>query len=123
MSEMGAAEFKAHCLQVMETVRRTRREVIITKRGVPVAKLVPADPPKVRDVFGCMSGEFEIVGDLDVPLRSEKEWKELERQREEQWKMWDREWRRSRAASGRATTGSPRRRRGRFTATRGGKRA
>lgn len=44
MSQMGAARFKAECLQVMEKVRRTRREVVITKRGVPVAKIVPVTP-------------------------------------------------------------------------------
>ncbi len=92
MSEMGAADFKAHCLQVMETVRRTRQEVIITKRGVPVAKLIPADPPRTKDVFGCMAGEMTIVGDLEAPLHTEAEWKEFERQRDEQWQQWEREW-------------------------------
>ena len=46
MTQMGAAAFKARCLQVMEQVRQTRRPVTITKRGVPVVKVVPADPPK-----------------------------------------------------------------------------
>jgi prevent-host-death family protein len=40
---MPAGEFKARCLQVMDQVRTTRTPVVITKRGKPVAKLVPAD--------------------------------------------------------------------------------
>ncbi len=43
MKTMAAGEFKAKCLQVMDEVRSTRTPVVITKRGKPVAKLVPAD--------------------------------------------------------------------------------
>ena len=43
MKTMAAGEFKARCLQVMDEVRSTRTPVVITKRGKPVAKLVPAD--------------------------------------------------------------------------------
>ena len=107
MSEMGAADFKAHCLQVMEKVRRTRQEVVITKRGVPVAKLVPADPPQKKDIFGCMRGTVEIVGDIEAPLYTDLEWKEFERQRDDQWEAWDREWRTHGTISGRKTVGSP----------------
>ena len=77
MSEMGAADFKAHCLQVMEKVRRTRQEVVITKRGVPVAKLVPVNPPKKKNIFGCMAGEMQIVD--ETPVYTEEDWKEFER--------------------------------------------
>ena len=107
MSEMGAADFKAHCLQVMERVRRTRRAVTITKRGVPVAKLVPADPARKKDIFGCMTDQTEIVGDIEAPLHTEEEWKELERQRIEQWNAWDREWRAYGTISGKKTVASP----------------
>ena len=107
MSEMGAADFKAHCLQVMERVRRTRRAVTITKRGVPVAKLVPADPARKKDIFGCMADQTEIVGDLEAPLYSEEEWKGFERQRDEQWDAWDREWRAYGTISGKKGVGSP----------------
>lgn len=107
MSEMGAADFKAHCLQVLEKVRRTRRPVTITKRGVPVVKLVPADPPKHKDIFGCMADETEIVGDIEKPLWTEEQWKEFERQRQEQSKDWDREWRTYGTISGKRTVGLP----------------
>ena len=76
MSEMGAADFKAHCLQVMETVRRTRRTVTITKRGVPVVKLVPADPPG-NFVLGALAGTFKSVGDLVSSPLSDEEWKAI----------------------------------------------
>ncbi len=38
---MQASEFKARCLAVLDDVARTREEVVVTKHGVPVARLVP----------------------------------------------------------------------------------
>ena len=36
-----ATEFKANCLRLMDEVAKQRRPIVITKRGKPVAKLVP----------------------------------------------------------------------------------
>ena len=38
---MAAGEFKAKCLAVLDEVAASKREVVITKRGRPVAKVVP----------------------------------------------------------------------------------
>lgn len=67
-----AGEFKARCLQLMDQVEETGREVIITKRGRPVAKLVPVPEAPARDVFGCMRGTVTVVGDIVAPL--EERW-------------------------------------------------
>ena len=64
---IGAGEFKAKCLQLMDEVNRSGIEVIITKRGQPVAKLVPAAPPEVQDIFGSMRGSVIIHGDIVQP--------------------------------------------------------
>jgi antitoxin (DNA-binding transcriptional repressor) of toxin-antitoxin stability system len=69
MKTMSAAEFKTHCLRVMERVRRQRETVIITKKEIPIAKLVPTDEPN-HDVFGCMAGTAEIRGDIEAPVVS-----------------------------------------------------
>ncbi len=54
---VGAAEFKARCLELLDRVRETRTEYVVTKHGKPVAKLVPYDarPPKTRFI-GSMRG-------------------------------------------------------------------
>ena len=65
MNEISAAAFKAKCLTLMDNVQSTRRPLVITKRGKPVAKLVPIDEPK-DDFIGRLKGAFEIVGDLDA---------------------------------------------------------
>jgi prevent-host-death family protein len=64
MKTMPAGEFKARCLRVMEEVRKYRTPVVITKKGTPVAKLIPPDEPK-KDVFGCVADRFTVIGDVE----------------------------------------------------------
>jgi len=73
MKTMPAGQFKARCLSVMEEVKKYRAPVVITKKGRPVAKLVPADAPPI-DVFGCMAGTARIAGDVEVPIVGAHEW-------------------------------------------------
>ena len=67
MRKIAAGEFKAKCLGVLDEVQKTRRAVIITKRGKPVAKLVPVvDTP--TSFIGSMRGTMEIAGDIVSPI-------------------------------------------------------
>jgi prevent-host-death family protein len=67
--EVPAGEFKAHCLKLMDEVRATRRPIVITKRGKPVARLVPIDEEAPRrEIFGCMKGTLTIHGDVISPI-------------------------------------------------------
>lgn len=76
MKHMPAGEFKTHCLRVMEQVRTTRQPVVITKRGKPVAKLVPVDSTQNRG-FGSLKGVFKIVGDIESPVVPLEDWEAL----------------------------------------------
>jgi prevent-host-death family protein len=76
MKTMAAGKFKAQCLQVMDKVRKTRTPVLITKRGKPVAKLVPVEDTE-RDAFGCLAGKIEIVGDIVSPVTPIEDWEML----------------------------------------------
>ena len=73
MKQMPAGEFKARCLRVMEDVRKYRVPVVITKKGRPVAKVVPADEP-ADDLFGCMAGRFRTIGDVVSPVLPPEAW-------------------------------------------------
>jgi prevent-host-death family protein len=73
MKSIPAGEFKARCLRVMEDVKRYRTAVVITKKGRPVAKLVPPDGP-APDVFGCMAGTARIVGNVEAPVGPAHTW-------------------------------------------------
>lgn len=64
MKKIAAAVFKARCLTLMENVRSTRQPLLITKRGKPMAKLVPVEEAK-DDFIGRLKGVFEVVGNLE----------------------------------------------------------
>ncbi len=66
--EISAAQFKARCLKLMDEIARTREPIVITKRGRPVAKLVPADPDRRKPLFGCMAGTVISEADIMAPL-------------------------------------------------------
>jgi prevent-host-death family protein len=63
MLQIPAGVFKARCLGLLDEVEQQRKEIVITKRGRPVARLVPvSDQPVV--VFGRLKGSGRIVGDI-----------------------------------------------------------
>jgi prevent-host-death family protein len=78
MREMGAGEFKTHCLAVMDEVQAKREPVVITKRGKPVAKLVPVEHETKQDpIFGFLQDKIWIIGDPDElvkPIVPEEDW-------------------------------------------------
>jgi prevent-host-death family protein len=77
MKKMAAGAFKVHCLAVMDEVAAKREAVLITKRGKPVAKLVPVEKEK-DDIFGFFKGKIEINGDIVSPAFDADEWDEHE---------------------------------------------
>lgn len=63
---LTAAEFKAKCLSLMDDVAATGDSVLITKRGKPIARLVPVqDVPET--LVGFWREEVESVGDVVSP--------------------------------------------------------
>jgi prevent-host-death family protein len=65
--QIAAGEFKAKCLHLLDEVQRSRTEILITKRGRPVARLLPVDeqPPRI---LGRMKDSVQILGDLIAPI-------------------------------------------------------
>lgn len=61
--KIAAGLFKAQCLGLLDEVEQQRKEIVITKRGRPVARLVPVDQTKPV-VFGRMKGTGRILGDI-----------------------------------------------------------
>lgn len=68
-----AGKFKAVCLKLMDEVDRTGEEVVITKRGRPVAKLVPVEAAQTRATFGLLSDQTAVYGDIVEPTGAEWE--------------------------------------------------
>ena len=67
-----ASEFKAKCLKLMDEVADSGVEIVITKNGHPVSRLVPYRK-KPKSLLGIDRGKLEILGDIDEPLGVEWE--------------------------------------------------
>ena len=76
MKKIAAGSFKANCLAVMDDVQAKHETVVITKRGKPVAKLVPVDSVS-DEIYHFLAGKGSIAGDILAPALSSREWGEL----------------------------------------------
>lgn len=78
MEEVAISEFKAKCLAILERVRKTRRPIRITRRGKPVAEIVPPTKTVSRaEWIGSMKGKMKILGDMISPANDPDEWEAL----------------------------------------------
>jgi len=68
MKKIAAAKFKAYCLKVMQQVRSSQEPVLVTERGQPLAKLVPADEKISDDFIRRLEGVITMVGDIESAI-------------------------------------------------------
>ena len=61
---MPAGQFKAKCLAVLDRVARTGEEVMVTKRGKPVARVVPVQSRDQPSLVGSVETHGDIVGPI-----------------------------------------------------------
>ena len=65
-----ASEFKAKCLKLMDEVAESGEEIVITKHGRPVSRLMPYRE-KPKSLFGRGKGMIQIHGDIVEPMPAE----------------------------------------------------
>jgi prevent-host-death family protein len=73
VTTVASGEFKTKCLSLLDEVQSTRKSIVITKRGRPVARLVPIDEEIEEPLFGRMRGTISIRGDITEPV--DESWK------------------------------------------------
>ncbi|OGL48275.1 MAG: prevent-host-death protein [Candidatus Schekmanbacteria bacterium RBG_13_48_7] len=66
--KIGAGEFKAKCLKLMDDVKKYHMEIIVTKFGKPVAKMIPVEENPEQTLFGYLKDSVEISGDIVEPI-------------------------------------------------------
>lgn len=64
--EVSAAEFKAKCLSLFDEVESSRRSFVITKRGRPVARVVPLPREPTSSLRGSLLHEEDLLAPVDV---------------------------------------------------------
>ena len=80
METVTISKFKATCLALLDRVRRTGQPIRVTRRGEPIADVVPparsTTPP---GWLGALRGTARITGDVVGPVVSDREWEVLKR--------------------------------------------
>ena len=78
MQELAISKFKAKCLSILDRVKRSGEGILVTKRGIPIAQVLPPPPPQPApgSRFGCMAETARETGDLVEPL-GESDWEVL----------------------------------------------
>ena len=75
MQEVPISKFKATCLSVLEGVRKTKKPVLITRFGEPVAEIVPPPLTAQQETrVGLMVGTGRITGDIVGPICDASDW-------------------------------------------------
>jgi prevent-host-death family protein len=81
MRTMAAGEFKAKCLAVMDEVNSTGESVLVTKRGKPVARILPSEDRTLSEcaesIFGSLRHMGVITGDIVSSEFTDEEWDEM----------------------------------------------
>jgi len=61
---IGAIEFKAKCLALLDEIEQEGGTITVTKRGRPVATVSVARKPAFRSSKGILAGKIKIMGDI-----------------------------------------------------------
>ena len=68
METMGISRFKTHALKILDRVAKSQVGIIVTKRGKPIAQVVPyrssETEPKPGKLADCLVFEKDIVSPL-----------------------------------------------------------
>jgi prevent-host-death family protein len=76
--QVAISVFKAKCLSIIERVGKTGKPVVVTRFGVPMARVVPPEPPeRKKSWLGCLAGTGRIKGDIVSPAAAEQDWEVL----------------------------------------------
>lgn len=68
--KIAASKFKGQCLKILDRVAQTRVPVVVTKRGRPVATVVPYSPAKTQSESLVGS----ILEEHEDPFGTDEEW-------------------------------------------------
>jgi hypothetical protein len=78
VEEIAISKFKATCLATLERVRKTRKPILVTRFGHPVAQIGPPPTPSRHGGWSdSMAGTGRILGDIVSPATEETEWNVL----------------------------------------------
>jgi len=76
--EVSISKFKATCLALLKKVKRTGQPILVTRKGEPIAEVVPPPPAKKSESWlGSFQSSGKIVGDIVSPAAGESDWEAM----------------------------------------------
>ena len=80
MESISISKFKATCLALLDRVKRTGQPILVTRRGEPIAQILPPPPPeRPSSWLGSFRDTGRIKGDIIGPALEEGEWEIMNR--------------------------------------------
>lgn len=67
-----AGQFKAKCLELLDRVERTGRPLVVTKRGRPVARVVPLEGTAPKSLVGSITYQGDLIAPIDDAWDAER---------------------------------------------------
>ena len=78
METIPISKFKATCLALLDKVKRTGQPIIITRKGDPIAQVIPPSPsPPPQSWLGSMKETGQILDDIISPEVDPTDWETL----------------------------------------------
>lgn len=79
IEKVKISKFKSSCLALLDKVKKTGQPILVTRRGEPMAQVIPPPPPeKPASWLGAFQSTGKIVGDITSPALDEKAWEALQ---------------------------------------------
>ena len=78
MKEIAISEFKAKCLALLDQVQKTKKPILVTRFGKPIAEVIPPSSAAApAHWMGSMKDRIQILGDIVSPANEESDWEVL----------------------------------------------
>jgi len=78
MEEVSISHFKATCLAILAKVNRTKKPILVLRKGEPIAQVGPPPPSSMpQSWLGSLSSSGAITGEIIDPISSPEEWEAL----------------------------------------------
>ena len=71
MKAVGISQFRAHTVEILEKVSLAQENIIITKRGKPLARIIPYHDIETAPRPGMLAGTLVFENDIVSPLGEE----------------------------------------------------
>lgn len=75
MEQVSISQFKATCLALLDRVKRTKKPLLVLRKGEPIAQVLPPPPPPTPPTWlGLLADTGKIRGDIVSPISDASDW-------------------------------------------------